>query len=51
VKRRPVVGVRVVGICADGWFCSTFTLAGYARARQQLERCEVIGVEVFGALA
>jgi len=51
VKRAPVVGVRVVGICAGGWFCSTFSLASYARARAQLERCEVIGVELFGALA
>lgn len=47
----PFPVVRVFGCCRDGLFTATFTLSGYARARAQLERCEVFGVALEGSLA
>jgi hypothetical protein len=43
--------VRVTGVCAEGWFSSTLTLAGFAKARVQLQRCDVLFVELVGSLA
>jgi len=43
--------VVVTGLCADGWFTSTLSLRGFARARCQLERCDLLFVELCGALA
>lgn len=42
--------IVVTGLCADGWFTSTLSLRGFARARCQFSRCEVLFVELCGAL-
>lgn len=45
------VVVRVFGCCNAGLFTATFTLGGFAKARSQLECCEIFGVQLVGALA
>lgn len=42
--------VRVFGCCNAGLFTATFTLSGYAKARADLSRCEVFGVQIVGSL-
>ena len=48
MKRARIV---VTGICSSGWFTSSLSLAGWARARESLERCEVLFVSLVGDLA
>lgn len=48
---QPAPYVVVTGLCADGWFTYTLSLRGFARARCQFARCDVLFVELCGALA
>lgn len=43
--------VLVTGVCSQGWFSTTLTLAGFAKARADLQRCDVLFVELVGSLA
>ncbi|WP_418132691.1 hypothetical protein ABL849_22865 [Variovorax sp. 375MFSha3.1] len=47
---REPAEVIVTGVCGHGWFSSIMSLRGFAKARPQLERFDVLFVEVVGSL-
>jgi len=42
--------VSVAGLSGSGWFSTFMSLRAFAKARPQLERLEVLYVEVVGSL-
>lgn len=49
-NQKREVSVEIFGCCADGLFCLTLGLAEFAKARAQLERCELFSVRLVGSL-